>query len=113
MVAKNPPSLKPIKEKQTKAQIVVLIAEETGLTRAQVVSVIDTLADVAKRHLAKKGSGEFAVPSLGVKLRRAKKPAQKARKGRNPFTGAEITIAARPARDVVKATPLKALKDII
>jgi nucleoid DNA-binding protein len=106
------PKAKPITDKQTKAQIIAALAEETGLTKVQVKS-LDALASTAHRHLMKKGSGEFAVPAMGVKLRRVTKPAQKARKGRNPFTGAEIQIKARPARAVVKAVPLKALKDCI
>ena len=41
-----------------------------------------------------------------------KKPATKARKGINPFTGQETTFAAKPARTVVKIRPLKKLKDM-
>jgi nucleoid DNA-binding protein len=40
------------------------------------------------------------------------KRATKARPGRNPFTGEEIMIAAKPARRVVRVRPLKALKDM-
>ena len=39
--------------------------------------------------------------------------ATKARKGINPFTGEEMMFKAKPARNVVKATPLKALKDMV
>ena len=41
------------------------------------------------------------------------KPATKARTGRNPQTGEEIEIKAKPKRTVVKALPLKALKEIV
>jgi DNA-binding protein HU-beta len=46
-----------------------------------------------------------------VQLEVRLKPAAKARKGRNPATGAEITIAAKPASVDVRARPLKAAKD--
>jgi nucleoid DNA-binding protein len=41
-----------------------------------------------------------------------KKPATKARKGINPFTGEATTFAAKPARTMVKVRPLKKLKDM-
>nr|MDQ3565534.1 HU family DNA-binding protein [Pseudomonadota bacterium] len=37
----------------------------------------------------------------------------KARKGRNPLTGEDIMIKAKPARKVIRALPLKALKDVL
>jgi nucleoid DNA-binding protein len=102
-----------IASKQTKSQILSTLAEDTGLTKKEVGAVLDSLAGTALRHLVKKGSGEFTVPSLGIKLRRVLKPARKARKGINPFTGGEIMIKAKPATTSVRATPLKALKDAV
>ena len=99
--------------KQTKSQILGTIAEDTGLTKKEVAAVLESLADLAHGHLKKRGSGEFTVPSLGVKLRRVIKPARKARKGVNPFTGEEIMIKAKPQSTSVKATALKALKDSV
>jgi nucleoid DNA-binding protein len=52
------------------------------------------------------------MPGL-MKVRVVKKPATKARLGKNPFTGEEITIKAKPARKAVKVSPLKGLKDMI
>lgn len=109
-MAKKPAT---IATKQTKSQILSDIAEETGLTKKEVASVLDAMSQQALRHLKKKGSGEFTVPSLGIKLRRVVKPARKARKGVNPFTGEEIMIKAKPATTGVRATPLKALKDAV
>jgi nucleoid DNA-binding protein len=48
-----------------------------------------------------------------LKLTVTKKPATKARDGVNPFTGEPITIAAKPARNVVRARVLKSLKDAV
>jgi nucleoid DNA-binding protein len=102
-----------VTEKQTKSQILSTLAEDTGLTKKEVATVLDSLAGLAQAHLKKRGSGEFTVPSLGIKLRRVMKPARKARKGVNPFTGEEIMIKAKPATTSVKATALKALKDSV
>jgi hypothetical protein len=42
-----------------------------------------------------------------------RKPATKAKPGINPFTKEAITIKAKPARNVVKAIPMKALKELV
>ena len=42
-----------------------------------------------------------------------KKPATKAQKGINPFTKQPIVIKGKPAQKKVRATALKALKDLI
>ncbi len=112
-MADNNVKLKAISEGQTKAQIITTIAEETGMSRGDVKTVLSALANCARRHLMKRGSGQFVVPELAVKIRRVEKPAQKARKGRNPATGEEIMIKAKPARKAIRAIPLKALKDVL
>ena len=48
-----------------------------------------------------------------MKVTRVNKPATKARKGINPFTGEETTFKAKPARNVVKVRPLKGLKEMV
>jgi nucleoid DNA-binding protein len=102
-----------IKVKQTKTAIIAMVSEATGLTKKQVQGVLSATKDVAARNLSKNGSGEFTIPELGVKLRRVKKAARKAGKGRNPFTGEEIMLAARPASLSVRATAMKAIKDTV
>jgi nucleoid DNA-binding protein len=47
-----------------------------------------------------------------MKIQVNSKPATKARKGVNPFTGEEMMFKAKPARRVVKVTPLKKLKEM-
>jgi nucleoid DNA-binding protein len=54
----------------------------------------------------------FVVPGL-MKLKVVRKPATKERQGKNPFTGEPMTIKAKPARNVVRVQPLKALKDLV
>lgn len=61
----------------------------------------------------KRGSGEFAVPDMGVKITRKTKPATKKRMGRNPKTGEAIVIAAKPKREVIRIRALKGLKEVL
>lgn len=101
----------PVAERYTKTQVVAEIADNTGLNKKQVSDVIDGLSDVIERHLHKRGVGEFVLPGL-LKVKTVKKPATKARKGINPFTGEETTFKAKPASIAVKVQPLKKLKDM-
>lgn len=101
-----------IKERQTKTQIITEITEATGVAKTDVKAVLASLADQARRHLQAKGCGEFIVPDLGIKMKTVKKPARKARPGRNPFTGEEIMIKAKPASKSVRAIAMKAAKEM-
>lgn len=109
-------SLKPLKaisEKQTKIQILRTIADEVGLTLKQVRFVFSTTNHLMRCHITKKGSGEFAIPEMALKVVRKTKPATKKRRGRNPATGETIMIAAKPKREVIKIRPLKSLKKVL
>ncbi|MGI0117121.1 HU family DNA-binding protein [Zooshikella sp. RANM57] len=99
-----------ITERYTKTQILNEIAENTGLTKKDVSNVLDGLTEVIERHIKKRGCGEFTLPGL-LKITTKKKPAVKARKGVNPFTGEEMMFKAKPASMQVKVRPLKRLKD--
>lgn len=101
-----------VKDPFTKSQMLGDIAENTGLSKKQVSSVLEELETVIERHIKKQGPGLFTMPGL-FKVKVVKKPATKARKGINPFTKEEILIKAKPARNVVKMLPLKKLKDMI
>ena len=96
----------------TKSEVLGRIAENTELSRKQVSSVFDELANEIKNALGKKGPGLFVVPGL-MKINLIQKPATKARKGINPFTKEEVMFKAKPARKVVKVRPLKNLKDFV
>lgn len=74
--------------------------------------MFDGLQEVIKNDLGKRGPGLFVVPGL-LKIKVINKPATKARKGINPFTGEETMFKAKPARRVVKAQALKKLKDMV
>ena len=95
----------------SKSEILAAISANTGLARKQVSSVFDALAKQIETAVGKKGPGVFALPGL-VKIKVVHKPATKARKGINPFTKQETVFKAKPARNVIKVRPLKALKDM-
>ena len=103
----------PITKKQTKAQILAEISSNTGLAKNEVKNMFAALKNLVERSIRGKGYGEIIIPELAIKVRRIQKKATKARMGRNPFTGEEIQIPAKPARKSVKATALKGLKELI
>ena len=100
------------KKTRTKSQVFGDLAETNELTRKQVSNIFDNLAGMIKKDLGKKGPGTFTVPGL-MKIKVVRKPATKARKGTNPFTGEEMMFKAKPARNVVKVLALKGLKDMV
>ena len=98
---------------QSKSQTFADLAEKTDLSRKQVAAVFDALADIIRRELGKKGPGVFTVPGL-LKLKKVVKPATPATRRPNPFKPGEMMdVKAKPARNLVKAQPLKSLKEMI
>lgn len=88
----------------TKAQLMTTLAEKTGLSKKEVVSFMETLTNMAYSEAKK--NGEFVLPGFGKLVRLDRK----ARIGRNPATGEQITI---PAKKVVKFKVSKVAKDAI
>mmetsp|Transcript_14431 Transcript_14431/g.23571 ORF Transcript_14431/g.23571 Transcript_14431/m.23571 type:complete len:140 (+) Transcript_14431:244-663(+) len=99
-----------LKEKMTKTQVLASIAESTGLSKKQVGDVMTELETLIERSVKKRAVGEFTLPGL-MKITTVKKPAVKARKGINPFTGEETMFKAKPASVAVKVRPLKKMKE--
>ncbi len=110
--AKKRAAASAVKKPPTKSEILTSIADTTELSRKEVASVFDALADLIQDNLKPRGPGMFSVPGL-FKIKVRKKPATKARKGINPFTGEETMFKAKPASKVVKVLPLKNLKDMV
>jgi nucleoid DNA-binding protein len=91
----------------TKSQLIARIAQLRELAKEDVKGVMDALAEVGYKELKK--NGVFVVPGF-AKFVVVKKPATKARMGRNPFNGEEMMFKAKPARKIVRARPVKAAK---
>ena len=96
----------------TKTEVYSALSEKSGLTKKEIGTVMDTLAEYIASQLSKKGPGIFQLPGL-LKIKRHLKPKQAARQGINPKTKEPIQIAAKPARTVVKVLALKSLKEMV
>ena len=97
---------------RTKSEVLNILSEHSGVSKKEVAAVFETLHAMIAADLKKGNAGAFNVPGL-MKVTVQRKPATKARKGINPFTGEETMFKAKPARNVVKIRPLKALKDSV
>lgn len=109
------PAVKPLtraKKAYTKTELLTTIADRSGVAKKDVGAVLDCLSDVIEAHVKKGAVGSFNLPGL-LKVKTIRKPATKARKGINPFTGEETVFKAKPARTVVKVLPLKKLKEMV
>ena len=104
--------IKTYKEQLTKSELLKTISDDTGVAKKEVASVIESLTDIINGHIKDRALGSFTMPGL-LKIEVKKKPATKARKGINPFTGEETIFKAKPARKVVKIKALKKLKDMV
>ena len=89
----------------TKAELVELMAKESGITKVAASAALDSFMENVTKALKKK-EGKVTLVGFGTfsKLRR------KARKGRNPQTGEAIKIKAH---NVVKFSPGKKLKEAV
>jgi DNA-binding protein HU-beta len=95
----------------TKSELIVKIASaHSDLKKSDIKGVIETLATIGYKELKK--TGAFLVPGF-AKFVVIKKPATKARDGINPFTKEPTVFKARPARKVIRARPVKAVKDAV
>ncbi|MFN0051070.1 MAG: HU family DNA-binding protein [Planctomycetales bacterium] len=95
----------------SKSEILKTLADSSGLSKKEVVSVLDALAALVAKNVGKKGPGVIALPGL-VKIKVVNKPAQPARKG-VMVLGQLRDLPAKPASRKVRVLPLKALKDMV
>ena len=94
----------------TKTELINALVTASGMTRKQVKDIMENMAAIGHKELKK--LGQFTVPGF-AKFVVQKKPAQKSRKGKNPFTGEDMVFKAKPARKIVRARPVKAIKDFV
>jgi nucleoid DNA-binding protein len=87
----------------TQTQLASAVADRADISRAEAKRVLGVLEKIVLEELG--NAQKVRIGGL-VQLTVRVKPAQKKRKGRNPATGEEITIAAKPAGVDVRARPL-------
>lgn len=91
----------------TQTQLASAVAQRGDVSAAEVKRVLAALDDVVLEELG--NAQKVRIGGL-VQLTPRVKPAQKKRKGRNPATGEEIEIAAKPASVDLRARPLAKAK---
>lgn len=91
----------------TQTQLVAAVAERAELSKADAKRALGALDDIVLLELS--NAQKVRIGGL-VQLTVRVKPAQKKRKGRNPATGEQIDIAAKPASVDVRARPLAKAK---
>jgi nucleoid DNA-binding protein len=94
----------------TQTQLVTAVADRSELSKADAKRVITALEDIILEEIG--NAQKVRIGGL-VQLTVRVKPATKSRKGRNPATGEEITIAAKPASVDVRARPLAKAKEAL
>merc|ERR1712028_76873 len=89
----------------TKGGIAEALATKCELKKSVCANVLDSLAEIATTNVKK--AGVFAIPGL-CRLKIRTKPATKA--GKREVFGKVVMVKAKPARKIVKAFPVAALK---
>ncbi len=102
----------PATKRRSRGDVIKQIALANDLKTGKVRDVFATLSSLMAADLGKNGCGEFNFNGL-MKLKSVKKPATPARKGRNPFTGQDIMIKAKPASRKVRVRALRTLNGMI
>jgi nucleoid DNA-binding protein len=91
----------------TQTQLAQEVAQRADVSQAEAKRVLTALEEVVLDQI---GSAEKVKIGGVVQLEARVRPATKERPGRNPATGEEITIAAKPASVAVKARVLAKAK---
>ena len=94
----------------TQSQLVAAVAERAELSKAEAKRALGALDEVVLEEVGNAQKVRIGgLVQLTVRLKAATKP----RQGRNPATGEEITIAAKPASVDVRARPLAKVKEAL
>ena len=104
---------KAITSPMVKTEVINTIADMTGLKQKDVGGVFEAMNELITRHMMKRGSGEFTIPDAGVKMHKIRKGPSKKRNGHNPYSGDAMVIPAKKARNVVRVSALKFLKEAV
>merc|ERR1712113_1367536 len=92
----------------SKGAIAKALADQCELKKSVCMKVIGSLAKIGSKEVSK--SGVFTLPRL-CRIKTRTKPATKA--GKREMFGKVVMVKAKPAKTIVKAYPVKAIKDAI
>lgn len=94
----------------TKSEFINAITQKAGVDKKQATAVLMAVSDIVVEQL--KANGEVTLPGM-LKMKIRTRPATPEREGLHPITKQPTTFKAKPERRVVKASPVKALKDAV
>merc|ERR1712217_529021 len=89
----------------TKGALAAALAEEYSLKSSVCSQILDSIAAMAAKEV--KSAGKFVIPGV-CQIKTRTKPATKA--GKKMIFGKEVQVKAKPAKTIVKAYPVAALK---
>merc|ERR1711967_111131 len=92
----------------SKGALAAALAEEHGLKKSVLSKMITSFSAIATKGV--KNDGKFVIPGV-CQIKTRIKPATKA--GKKMIFGKEVMVKAKPAKTVVKASPVAALKKSI
>merc|ERR1711967_114873 len=96
------------KKAMTKGALTKALAAEHGLKQKTCSDVLNSIVDIATKEVKK--TGVFTIHGV-CRIKTRTKPATKA--GVRNIFGKDVKVKAKPARTVVKAYPVAALKNQI
>merc|ERR1711998_123022 len=92
----------------TKGGLAEALAAETEIKKSECMKIVNSLADIATQQV--KSAGIFTIHGL-CRIKTRQKPATKA--GKREVFGKVMMVKAKPARTIVKAFPVAALKSSV
>merc|ERR1719181_2355319 len=92
----------------SKSGIAEALASATEIKKSECAKVVENLVEIATAQV--KSVGKFTLHGLCM-IKTRRKPATKA--GKREIFGKVVTVKAKPARTIVKAYPVSALKKSI
>jgi nucleoid DNA-binding protein len=97
------------KKAMTKSQFIGHLADKAGVTKKQVDAILNEIVEVIKREVGPSGPKKFVLPGL-ARFTLKQKPAVKGGERKiNPLTKTEYITKDKPAQNVIRARPVKAL----
>src|SRR6476620_5441742 len=97
------------KKAMTKSQFIGHRADKAGITKKQVDTILGEIVDVIRKEVGPNGPKKFVFPGL-ARFTLKQKPAVKGGERKiNPLTKTEYITKDKPAQNVIRARPVKAL----
>ena len=93
----------------TKSQFISHLAEKAGVTKKQVDTILGEIVEVVKKEVGPNGPKKFVLPGLARFVLKQKPAVKGGERKINPLTKTEYITKDKPAQNVIRARPVKAL----